>query len=201
MLNNIYNISELRSLARAKGRDIETKTVAPSLVEQMALEGWEIDQKNKKSVRMRRPKPHDVLLEDRLWSLLYRMRFSFLSGEGGASLVLNAKDEESPASQIDTVAIDDEVALAVECKSAEKPSRRGQFQQELGKHTLIRDRFVASVKSQFPVNHKRQTVLAMCLQNSSLSENDLARAKEANVVILDEQDLSYYESGALQKWQ
>src|SRR6266849_6675661 len=194
MLININPIAELASLARAKRRDFVTKTVSTAALDQMLSEGWEVDKKNKKSVRLRKPKPHDVLLEDRLWALMYRMRFPLLSGEGGASLVLNSKQDESPASQIDVVAIDDEVALAVECKSAQKLSKRTQFQQELGKHALIRERFVASVRSQFPVNHKRQTVLAMCLGNSSLSENDQARATEANVIVLDERDLSYYES-------
>jgi len=194
MLSNVYPIGDLASLARARGRDFETKTISPSLVEQMLAVGWATDKKNKKSVRMRRPKPHSVLLEDRLWSLLYRMRFPLLSGEGGASLLLSAQDDKSPASQIDIVAIDDEVALAVECKSAEKLSKRAQFQQELGKHSLIRESFVACVRSQFPLNHKRQTVLAMCLANSALSENDQARAKEANIMIIDEHDLSYYES-------
>jgi DNA sulfur modification protein DndB len=194
MLNNIYPIGDLASLARARGRGFETKTVSAAVVEQMLADGWEVDRKNKKSVRMRRPKAHDVLLEDRLWSLLYRMRFPVLSGEGGASLVLSPKDEESPSSQIDVVAIDDEVALAVECKSAEKLSKRTQFQQEIGKHSLIRERFAASVRSQFPINHKRQTVLAMCLGNSTLSDNDQARAKEANIIVFDQHDLSYYES-------
>ncbi len=194
MLSNINLIGDLASLARAKARAFETKTVGLAAAEQMLSEGWEIDKKNKKSIRLRKAKPHDVLLEDRLWSLMYRMRFPLLSGEGGGHLLLNLKDEESPSSQIDVIAIDDEVALAVECKSAEKSAKRAQFQQELGKHALIRERFATSVRSQFSVNHKRQTVLAMCLGNSILSENDKARAKNANIIVFDEYDLAYYES-------
>jgi DNA sulfur modification protein DndB len=41
--------------------------------------------------------------------------------------------------------------------------------------------------------HKRQVVLAMFHSNVILSENDKARAKEANVVLFDEKDLAYYE--------
>src|SRR6266478_4297825 len=164
MLSNINPIADLASLARAKARAFETKTVGLAAAEQMLAEGWEIDKKNKKSIRLRKAKPHDVLLEDSL------------------------------SSQIDVIAIDDEVALAVECKSAEKSVKRAQFQQELGKHALIRERFTASVRSQFSVNHKRQTVLAMCLGNSILSDNDKARAKDANIIVFDEYDLTYYES-------
>src|SRR3990172_13239586 len=121
------------------------------------------------------------------------MQFPFLSGQGGAQLSLTPKDEKSAESQIDVVAIDNEVAIAIECKSSEKLSRRPQLQQELGKHTLIRERFGSSSRSQFAVPHKRQTVLAMFTSNIQLSDNDKSRAVEANVLVLYQSDLDYYE--------
>jgi DNA sulfur modification protein DndB len=194
MLGNLKPIESLSGLARARARDYETRTVNPVLVEKLVAEGWVVDKSNKKSVRLRRPKPHGALLEDRVWTLLHRMQFPILSAEGGAQLVLDPKDPESPSSQIDVVGIDNEVAVAIECKSAENHARRPQFQHELGKHALIRERFAASVRSEYETPQKRQTVLAMFLWNISLSENDRSRAKEANVLIFDEHDLTYYES-------
>jgi len=194
MLANLKPIESLSGLARARARDYETRTVNPVLVEKLVAEGWVVDKSNKKSVRLRRPKPHGALLEDRVWTLLHRMQFPILSAEGGAQLVLDPKDPESPSSQIDVVGIDNEVAVAIECKSAENHARRPQFQHELGKHALIRERFAASVRSEYETPQKRQTVLAMFLWNISLSENDRSRAKEANVLIFDEHDLTYYES-------
>ena len=143
MLNNVLPTEELSGLARARARNYETKTVNAALVEQMVAEGWAVDKSNKKSVRLRRPKAHGTLLEDRVWTLLYRMQFLFLSGQGGAQLNLTPKDEKSAESQIDVVAIDNEVAIAIECKSSEEHSRRPQFQQELGKHTLIREPIIS----------------------------------------------------------
>ena len=194
MLANLSLIENLPGVARARARDYATKTVNPALVDQLVAEGWTVDKSNKKSVRLRRLKPHGVLLEDRVWTLFHRMKFSILSMEGGAKLALDPKNPESPTSQIDVVGIDDEVAVAVECKSAETYTRRPQFQHELGKHALIRERFAAAVRSGYETPHKRQTVLAMFLWNISLSENDRSRAKEANVLIFDEHDLNYYES-------
>jgi hypothetical protein len=106
MLNNIHPIDELSGLARARGRDHETRTVNPALVEQFLQEGWTVARSNKKSVRLRRPKDHGPLLEDRVWTLLYRMRFPWLSGKGGCQLAVNPKDPDSPESQIDVVAMD-----------------------------------------------------------------------------------------------
>jgi DGQHR domain-containing protein len=194
MLSNLESIDNLSGLARAKAREYETKTVGPTFVEKLISEGWIVDRSNKKSVRLKRPKPHGVLLEDRVWTLLYRMQFPILSGEGGALLVLDSRDPESPKSQIDVVGIDQEVAVAIECKSSENRARRPQFQHELGKHALIREQFAASVRSGYATPQKRQIVLAMFLWNIALSDNDLSRAREANVLVFDERDLTYYES-------
>ncbi|MDP3013858.1 MAG: DGQHR domain-containing protein, partial [Candidatus Subteraquimicrobiales bacterium] len=194
MLNNIEPVENWRGLARAKGHDYETKTVHPLLVEEALSEGWNVDKKNAKSVRLKRKKSHGNHLEDRVWSLLYRMGFSHLSGDGGGSLVVNPKDPDGPKTQIDVVGIDAEIAVAIECKSAEKQSRRPQFQEELGKHALIHDRFANTVNAQYDAPFKRRVVLAMFLSNISLSENDRARAQEAKVLLFDERDLNYYES-------
>ena len=125
--------------------------------------------------------------------LLYRMGFKLLSADGGAQLGLDPQRIGGPMSQIDVVGIDDELALAIECKSAERMGRRNQFQDELGKFALIRDRFARAVTEKYPASSKRQIILAMFLANISLSDNDKERAKEANVHIFDSQDLDYYE--------
>lgn len=193
MLTNVNHIEDLGSLARANARDYDTKTVSPSAVEEHEALGWTVSRKNNKSVRLTRSKPHAVLLEDRVWTLLYRMTFRYLSGARGAQLKINAGDD-SPQSQIDVVAIDDEVAIAIECKSSEQMARRPQFQQELGKHALIRDRFTTAARKNIDPPLKRLIVLALFTSNILLSENDKLRAREANVVLLDEQDLDYYET-------
>lgn len=115
-----------------------------------------------------------------------------LSGNGGAKLLLNPKDPNSPISQIDVVAIDNEVAVAIECKSSERYGKRPQFQDELGKFSLIRERFSNCINTQFAGLTKKQVVLVMFVSNISLSDNDKERAKQANVVIFDESDLKYY---------
>jgi DNA sulfur modification protein DndB len=193
MLNNVVSIEELGGLARARARDYETKTVNPALVEHLVADGWSVDKRNKKSVRLRKPKSHGSQLEDRVWTLFYRMQFPLLSGKGGAELVLDAKNADSPITQIDVVVLDNEIAIGTECKSSENPAKRAQFQNDLAKHGLIRERFTAAARIQFPAAHKRQVVLAMFLSNVLLSENDGVRAKDQNIILFDEHDLHYYE--------
>jgi DNA sulfur modification protein DndB len=194
MLENIHSAEDLLALARAKARDYERRTINPKLLDELKGEGWVEDKKNKSSIRVKRPKPIDRLLEDRVWTLLYRMRFLHLPGPGGASLVISPSDEKSPRSQIDVAALDDEIALCIECKAAENRSRRSGFSEELAKLAMLRQSFSQAVAKQFPIEHKRQVVLAMFLSNAILSDNDKTRAREANVILFDERDLAYYES-------
>ncbi len=194
MLNNVLPIEEVGGLARTNARDYETRTVNPALVEQLTTDGWSVDRRNKKSVRLRRPKSHGKHLEDRVWSLFYRMQFPLLSGEGGAELLIDPKDVKSPTTQIDVAALDNEIAIAIECKCSEHPAKRPQFQSELAKHGLIREKFTVSARTQFSTTHKRQVVLAMFLSNILLSDNDRVRAKDQNVNVFDDHDLEYYEN-------
>jgi len=171
MLTNIFPSEELGSLARANSRDYDAKTVSVTGAETLLADGWEKLKTNSKSVRLKRQKKHGPLLEDRVWTLLYRMKFKYLSGKGGAQLRVNAT-EDSPSSQLDIVAIDDEVAIAIECKSSEQFAKRPQFQQELGKHTLIRERFTNAARKVFEPQNRRLIVLALFTSNVILTEND-----------------------------
>ena len=193
MLQSIGEIKNLQGLARAKSKTYSTKTVRNALVEEELSLGWVVDRHYQKTTGLKKQKPHYVRLEDRVWVLLYKMGFTHLSLEGGATLVIDPKADDSPKTKIDVVGLDGEIALAVECKSSEQLSKRPQFQEELGKFALIRERFAAAVNSQFRGHAKRQAVLVMCLSNIVLSENDKKRAKDRNIVLLDDHDLDYYE--------
>jgi DGQHR domain-containing protein len=125
---------------------------------------------------------------------MYKLGFPHLSGERGAQLILNPKEKDSPKSQIDVVAIDEDVAVAIECKASSTFAKRANFIEELAKHGQLRPQFAAAVRSDLPTEVKRQPVFAMFLLNADLSDNDQARAKEANVALFDESDLAYYEA-------
>ena len=193
MLQNISETNNLQGLARAKSRSYATQTVRNALVDEELALGWVVDRRYRKTTRLRRQKAHYVRLEERVWVLLYKMGFTHLSSESGATLVLEPKADDSPKTKIDVVGLDDQIALAIECKSSEQLSKRPQFQEELGKFALIRERFAAAVNSQSSKHAKRHVVLAMCLSNVVLSENDKKRAKDHKIVLLDDHDLEYYE--------
>lgn len=194
MLDNIDSVENLRGLARIKGRNYETRSVHPSLVETFLSDGWIVEQKNLRSVRLRREKSPNELLKDRLWILLYRMSFSHLSLNPGASLSVNRNASESVRETLDVFGIDQELAVALECRFAEKFTKWPQLQEEMGNLALLRERIINSVNTQFSSPHKRQLAIAMVVANISLTEADRAKAARADVIIFEERDLIYYET-------
>lgn len=192
MLENIDDYQNLIGLARKKNNPFEIKAAHPSDKSKLEEQGWEYVKDLKTSIQVKKIKPHNLALEDRVWSLFYKMNFQSFSNQGGARLIINPKDLNSPKSQIDVVAIDQEVAIAIECKSSNEFKKRPQFQEELGKFVQIKEAFNKAIKALEGV--KRQTIFIMVLSKVLLSDSDKERAKISNVIIFDEKDLSYYET-------
>lgn len=192
-LNNVLAAEQLRGLASRKAKPDEFKSVRHPLVADELTNGWVEQKRNRSTTRLRKPKTHDKHFEDRVWVLLYRMGFEYLSDKGGAFLLVDASDPQGPENQIDVVALDDDVAFAIECKSSEKPRKFDDFSKDLAKHVGLRERFTHAVRTQFPVANKRPSIFAIWTSNIRPTENDEARAKASNVSLLDEKDLEYYE--------
>lgn len=197
-LSNVLPADQLRGLAARKAKPDEYKSVRNPLVEEELAHGWTQVKRNRTTTRLRRPKTHDRKFEDRIWTLMYRMGFDCLSDKGGASLQVDADDPKSPENQIDVVAIDDDVAFAIECKSSESPRKFVDFSKDLAKHAALRERFIHAVRNQFPSPNKRPSIFPIWISNIRPTENDDKRAKDANVSLLDEKDLEYYEQLANQ---
>lgn len=193
MLKNISPVDQLRGLAARRGKGNEFKSVRHPLVEEEIAKGWTVAKKNKTTTRLSRPKAQDKALEDRVWTLMYRMGFKFLSEQGGAFQLLDENEPEGPDNQIDIVAIDDEVAFAIECKSSSKPRKFADFSSDLAKHVSLRDRFARAVRDQYQALAKRPSVFVFWTAAIIVTDNDRTRADSQHVEMLDESELDYYE--------
>ena len=194
MLENVEDRDDLTGFARKQARPYMAKTIHVADLEEAQKDGWAVQKRNKRTVRVTRDKPKAADLEDRVWTLLHRLGFTYLSGQGGAQLVINPKDEASPKTQIDCVAVDDAAALAIECKTFQDAKKDSRFQERLAKHAACKKLFSEAVARQFPAKAKRGVATVLFTWDFILTEQDKKRAEEHNVVLLDEVDLSYYES-------
>jgi DNA sulfur modification protein DndB len=159
MISEIFVREDLVSQYRTRKSPLEFATFPHDQVHSMLTEGWEVYRTNKTTTRMKRSKPHGSYLEDREWTLFYRMGFTHLSGLGGANLISHSTgNNKAVSNQIDVVAVDDESAIAVECKSLETPGRRPSFQEDLGKFKLLQERFSQQIRQLNPT-HPRSWLL------------------------------------------
>jgi len=194
MLENILNIEQLRGVASRKNKPQEYKTVRDELVPLELQNGWVVQKHHKSSTRLTRLKSHQVTFEDRVWMLMYRMGFMNMSGQGGAWLSNNANDPHAPENKISFVAIDDEVALAIECKSSQALHKIDDFTDDLAKYSTSRDHFNKSVRDQFSTESKRSTLFVIWTNQIVLTEGDRVRAVDIGMPILTEKDLAYYDT-------
>jgi DNA sulfur modification protein DndB len=193
MLENVSPLDEHQTLYRSRSKAVQTKSVQPKLVEKAVGEGWTVLKKGTSSVRLQRPKPLEIHFEDRVWSMLFRMRFERLSGASGESFRLDPRNPDGALAKIDIVGIDAELVLAIQCRSSEKYTKRTQFQNELADLLSCRERIGKTANTQWPASHKRPIALIFFVFNINLTDSDKEQAKQANIFVFDENDLAYYE--------
>jgi DNA sulfur modification protein DndB len=194
VLKNVSPRKDLGALVRKKARTYILLTIDPRDLDRHLTEGWRQVRKNKRSIVIARPKAGHVLFEDRVWVLMYRMGFPFLSGEGGALVVINPGSDREVENQIDVLAMDSEVCIAIECKTSQVPKRRPQFQQELAKFHGFREPLVRGARALYASTHKRMAIQSFFTENVVLGDNDRVRADQNDVTLFDQDDLEYYES-------
>ncbi len=179
------------ALRRLSSKKVEERKVRRSEFSNNPEPGWYVlDDKLKRGVKLARDKPHDVLFEDNLWMLLSRMGFRYLSRDRHCKIQYDSGS--GAAQQVDVLAVDDECAVIIECKSAAGPGfKAATFKTEIealggkkpGLHREIRERFDKP-------NLKIAYVLAT--RNYTLKPGDLERLTTFKIHHFSDSDFEYY---------
>jgi DNA sulfur modification protein DndB len=177
---------------RSRNNTFEFKSVHPADIDSSENNGWEVQRRGKRSVRVRRPKEHSRLLEDRVWCLLYRMGYKTLNDDR-FNIRFTRSNGSAGRKQIDVFACDAEVAFVVECKSREARGRRS-LQKDIHETKALQDYIRKSIFSLFKGPLKPKIVWMYATTNIIWSENDVARAVDAGVQIVTENELQYFDS-------
>ena len=178
----------LKSLASETRRRLSPDhfyTVQPRQIAEMEAEGWVVDKRNARSVRMRKSKSHDTAFVDKVWATFAKLRFTSLNKQ---RLVLSYGDLQGEQVDVDVFAADDEVVLVIESRSTESV-RTVQFKKELEGIQSRRALLLKEVKKEFPT-HKVKFVLAT--NNFGISAQTAERIEQADVVHMDEDVIEYY---------
>ena len=120
-LNREKLSSNLQTLGRqykARKSELDTVSIKPSEFEDFEKLGYSISKKLKTKLTIEKQKEHGNFLEDKIWCLMYRMGFRTLNLD--ETFRLKYGEGSGDFQQIDVVAINEEVAILIECKSSEK---------------------------------------------------------------------------------
>lgn len=186
-IDNLVNRNDAARQARQASDLYDRKSIPHSEVAVHLEQGWHEDRRLKTRTRIKKQKEPFKVLEDRFWSILYKMEFPTLSGLGGA---LFRDEQDRVTDQIDVLAQDEDVLILAECKFIGTKSTRINYSEVIGRLHGLRE---PAARMSRQGEHKWR--IAPCLVVDGGFPNELAvqRSQQLGVPILTRTDLDYYE--------
>lgn len=190
LLPQLAEVASLKGeIAKRRDRFLH-ETIKKARLQEYLDEGWALEKEHARTFRMKKLKPHDILLEDRAWALLARLGFPLLNKDRHCRIDYS-KDPTIPGKQIDVFAADKTTAIVVECKSsAEKKSVN--FSKEIGELGHIKDGVSNTIKKAF--TPKIKIAWVFLTQNIILSKQDKARLEDSGILHFSDEDIGYFEN-------
>jgi DNA sulfur modification protein DndB len=187
---NLQELESLKGEIRKRRDKFVYETIIKKRLKEYQDDGWEIAKENVKTIRMRMPKPHDIMFEDRVWALFARLGFEQMNKDRHFRIQYSKK-EGIPGKQIDVFAADKETVIIVECKSAEI-RKRGNFSKDINEIGLIKEPIFKAIKKKFAPS-KPKIAWIFATNNYILSKPDLSRLDDNNLLYFNHDDIHYYE--------
>ena len=181
----------LSSAFRIRKSLFEYKSIPSSELKSGDFKDWELQRHGKRSSRLKRKKKHEKWLEDRTWSLFYRMGYKNLSGDN-FGISFTRKNGSIGTKQIDVYADDDETALVIECKSCAVPGRRS-LQKDIQETKSLQSQIRKSIYSRYKNCPNPKIIWIYATNNIRWSKPDIERALDCDVNIITENEIQYFE--------
>ena len=153
-----------------------------------AQEAWALKKLLKRKAILKRPKATDIWLEDRIWSLLQRFGFTEMNKDRQFMVV----EAGGTKRQVDIFAKDDETVFVVECTHMQKAGNR-PMKQLIDKINSYRADIIKAVHSHYGSDPKLKVKFSIATLNIVWNGEDKKRAEAANIAVITESDVEYYE--------
>lgn len=183
---------KLKSAYRRRRDDDVYQRIHPADEAAYVSSGWSRYRATKRGVWLRKPKSHNSRLEDRVWTLLYRMGYPVM-GDAQFKISYRRTDNSTGTKEIDVFAKDAETVVLIECKSREQLGRR-TLQKDIHETQNLQKGFANSIRSHFGGNFNPKIIWIYATSNIVWNEKDLERAIDANIRVITENELQYFEA-------
>lgn len=187
----VSDVNSRRAEFARRNKVWDEETVEKPLKDIRESSGWQVVRENKSSLRMRKQKSFDEVLENRFWSTLYRFGYSELNLGRNFKIKL-AKNNDATEKQIDVFAKDDETVIIAECKACEKPTKRSLL-KDLNEFSGLMKPISDTLRKHYGDGYKPKIIWCFVTDNIRWSKEDEKRASEFNIQIIRELELMYFE--------
>lgn len=170
----------------------ELKSVHPADVKEEEAKGWILQRAGKKASRLKRPKRHEELLEDRIWCMLHQMGYRSLNGSH-FRISFTRPDSSTGKKQIDVYGEDHETVLVIECKSKRERGRRS-LQKDIQETISLQHYLRETINKRYPATAKPKIVWLYATHNVLWSQADIERADAHGIQIITENEIQYFET-------
>ena len=192
-LDSLVTGDNLTRHFRSRNRRYTHKIVPASDIEKYIESGWERRGRKKgKKVAIRKTKPIGEDFQDEVWCVFYRMGFSEMNGSKEFAIPRIGLDVDK---NIDIFAKEDNCICLVECKASEQPHTKKSLGVDIDQYAAIHEELEHSIRLHYKNkgdNTKYRFRWLLVLKNIDLNDNDYARAKKANIVVIDDTMIQYY---------
>ena len=153
--------------------------------------GWVESRRLKSGVKMRRPKSAIEIVQNRFWSVLYKLGYEELNTGKSFSIPIKM-GKEKVTTNVDVFAKDSETVIVARCWSFEKPRKRS-----MGKDLDAlqnEKRLVANAIRQYYGKEFKPKILWFFVTNNiRWSDSDIAKAEAQNTHVVQARELLYFE--------
>ncbi len=197
----IVSGDELAAVARERAKEKEEATIPNNELKTYIDNGWSIKKEGKRKTKIEKNKKIGDSFEDELWTIFYKMGFKYMNSTN--KFALSYSDDKSLSKQVDIVAIDDEVALLIECKETATDANKKSWDKEINEIGNLQNKLFAEIRKQFP---SRKCRYIFAVKNYILGKQDKDRLVEDNISFFDYNAVLYYKSlanylGSASKYQ
>jgi DGQHR domain-containing protein len=169
----------------------DEESVPTSLRAAKEAEGWHVQRENKTSLRMRRPKRFDEVIENRFWNILYRFGYSELNKGSNFQFTIG-KGQSSTRKQVDILAKDDETVIIAKCSARKIPSKI-DLGKELDDFADLMKPMADALRNYYDSTFRPKIIWCFVTENIRWSDEDLKRAKDYNIKVIQGLELIYFE--------
>lgn len=180
----VTDLATLGKLYYSKKKEYIEQNVEHNEIEDYLSSGWVKEQELKTKWKIRKNKSHSKLFEDRVWCQFYELGYRILNRD--ETLKLPFGENSNDKMQIDVLAISQETAFIIECKSAEKSKKATSYKDYFDALKLRIDGLSKSIKDIYGKDLKVKYIFAT--NNIRILEDSEDKKR------LDEMGVFYYNN-------